>query len=91
MVTAWGAALGRFPIQSDTLFREPSTHATYCRAVSVLLPDFKCSLRPHGRRPNYPTVWYLQAKAVLDRNKAERHIRGGNATREKYREKRRRV
>lgn len=25
-------------------------------------------------------------KAVLDENKAERHIRGGNATREKYRQ-----
>ena len=32
-----------------------------------------------------PVFKYLQAKAVLDRNKAERHIRGGNATREKYR------
>ena len=28
---------------------------------------------------------YEQARAVLDKNKAERHIRGGNATREKYR------
>ena len=28
---------------------------------------------------------YKQVKAVLDKNKAERHIRGGLATREKYR------
>ena len=28
---------------------------------------------------------YLQAKQVLEVNKAERHIRGGMATREKYR------
>ena len=28
---------------------------------------------------------YLQVKAVLDVNKAERHIRGGLATRKKYR------
>ena len=28
---------------------------------------------------------YLQAKAVLEENKAQRHIRGGMATREKYR------
>jgi len=28
---------------------------------------------------------YLQAQAVLDRNKRERHIRGGQATKEKYR------
>jgi putative DeoR family transcriptional regulator (stage III sporulation protein D) len=27
---------------------------------------------------------YLQVKEVLEVNKAERHIRGGNATREKY-------
>lgn len=27
---------------------------------------------------------YLQVKAVLDENKAERHIRGGIATRKKY-------
>lgn len=27
---------------------------------------------------------YLQVKAVLDRNKAERHLRGGIATRKKY-------
>ena len=30
-----------------------------------------------------PTL-YAQVKAVLDRNKQERHIRGGIATREKY-------
>lgn len=28
---------------------------------------------------------YLQAKAVLEENKAQRHIRGGAATRKKYR------
>lgn len=27
---------------------------------------------------------YKQVKAVLEKNKAERHIRGGNATRRKY-------
>ena len=28
---------------------------------------------------------YLQVKALLDRNKAERHLRGGLATQKKYR------
>lgn len=28
---------------------------------------------------------YLQVKAILEENKAERHIRGGIATRKKYR------
>lgn len=30
---------------------------------------------------------YLKARAVLDRNKAERHLRGGEATRVKYKGK----
>ena len=33
-----------------------------------------------------PTLW-MEAKAVLERNKAERHIRGGIATRIKYKGK----
>ena len=28
---------------------------------------------------------YAQARIVLERNKAERHLRGGEATRKKYR------
>ena len=31
---------------------------------------------------------YLQVKKVLDQNKSERHIRGGIATREKFRRQR---
>jgi len=26
----------------------------------------------------------MEARAILDKNKADRHLRGGNATREKY-------
>ncbi len=40
------------------------------------------------RLPAFNRPLYRQVKAVLDRNKAERHIRGGMATREKYRERR---
>ena len=36
-------------------------------------------------RMNYSL--YIQAKAVLEKNKAERHLRGGEATRIKYRGK----
>ena len=39
------------------------------------------------RLPEINRALYLQAKAVLEENKAERHIRGGMATREKYRGK----
>ena len=40
------------------------------------------------RLPGFNRPPYLQVKEILDRNKAERHIRGGNATREKYQQKR---
>ncbi|HPE16625.1 MAG TPA: sporulation transcriptional regulator SpoIIID [Oscillospiraceae bacterium] len=36
------------------------------------------------RLPAYNRTLYQQVKAVLDQNKAERHIRGGIATRRKY-------
>lgn len=36
------------------------------------------------RLPHYNRNLYLQVTKVLDRNKAERHIRGGQATRKKY-------
>lgn len=37
------------------------------------------------RLPHCNRALYLQVKAILDRNKAERHIRGGMATQKKYR------
>ena len=36
------------------------------------------------RLPTFNRSLYLQVKAVLEENKAERHIRGGLATRKKY-------
>ncbi len=36
------------------------------------------------RLREYDYILYSEARAVLDRNKAERHIRGGEATRRKY-------
>ena len=36
------------------------------------------------RLPRFDRPLYLQVKQVLDENKAERHIRGGIATRRKY-------
>jgi len=36
------------------------------------------------RLPAFNRALYLQAKQVLEENKAERHIRGGIATRKKY-------
>ena len=37
------------------------------------------------RLPQINRGLYLQVKVILDENKAERHIRGGLATRRKYR------
>lgn len=36
------------------------------------------------RLPQFNRTLYLAAKLVLDENKAQRHIRGGIATRKKY-------
>ena len=36
------------------------------------------------RLPTFNKPLYLQAKSVLEENKAQRHIRGGIATRKKY-------
>ena len=36
------------------------------------------------RLPLYDRPPYLQVKAVMEENKAQRHIRGGLATRKKY-------
>ena len=36
------------------------------------------------RLPQFERCLYLQVKEVLDENKAQRHIRGGMATRKKY-------
>lgn len=39
------------------------------------------------RLPRYNKLLYLQVRKVLDVNKAQRHIRGGLATRKKYQHK----
>ncbi len=37
------------------------------------------------RLPHYNRALYVQVRQVLDKNKAQRHIRGGYATQRKYR------
>ena len=36
------------------------------------------------RLPGYNRTLFLKARRILDENKAQRHIRGGMATKEKY-------
>ena len=65
-----------FMIQSNATVRETAkkfgvSKSTVHKDLSQRLPAFNKAL-------------YLQVKKVLDVNKAERHIRGGIATRKKY-------
>lgn len=41
-----------------------------------------------GRLKKISPALYIEVRKVLDDNKAERHIRGGQATKEKYRGRR---
>ena len=73
--------LAQYIIEHDATVRAAAGHfgvskSTVHKDLSQRLPGFNRPL-------------YLRVKAVLDRNKAERHIRGGIATREKYRAQRR--
>lgn len=38
------------------------------------------------RLPQYNRILYTQVRSILDENKAQRHIRGGLATQQKYRQ-----
>lgn len=43
------------------------------------------------RLPQYNKALYQQVRQVLNLNKAERHIRGGQATRQKYQLQRKKI
>ena len=69
--------LAAYMIQTGATVRSAAKHfgiskSTVHKDLSQRLPAFNRPL-------------YLQVKDVLEQNKAERHIRGGIATREKYR------
>lgn len=70
-------ALALYIIENRTTVRAAArkfgiSKSTVHKDLSERLPQFNRSL-------------YLRVKEVLDQNKAERHIRGGIATRKKYR------
>jgi putative DeoR family transcriptional regulator (stage III sporulation protein D) len=69
--------LAQYIIENKTTVRDAArkfgiSKSTVHKDISERLPLFNRSL-------------YLQVKEVLDVNKAQRHIRGGIATRKKYR------
>jgi len=62
-------------------------HRTTVRAAAAKFGVSKSTVHKDlsERLSLYNRPLYLQVKAVLEENKAERHIRGGIATRKKYR------
>ena len=69
--------LANFIIENRTTVREAAKR--FGISKSTVQKDIQ------ERLPLYNRSLYLQVKEVLDVNKAERHIRGGIATRRKYR------
>ena len=70
-------ALAAYIIENRTTVREAARR--FGISKSTVHKDIQ------ERLPLYNRSLYLQVKEVLDENKAQRHIRGGIATRRKYR------
>ena len=68
--------LGKYIVENGATVRDAAKH--FCISKSTVHKDVGIRLRSINR------CLFLKVKSVLDKNKAERHIRGGNATREKY-------
>lgn len=68
--------LAVYIIETGATVRAAARH--FGISKSTVHKDITCRLKQYN-----PSL-YTQARAVLDRNKSERHIRGGMATRQKY-------
>lgn len=68
--------LAVYIIETGATVRAAARH--FGISKSTVHKDIACRLK------QYNQTLYLQARAVLDKNKQERHIRGGMATRQKY-------
>ena len=69
--------LARYVVENNATVR--SAASRFSISKSTVHKDLSERLEPVDRE------LYLRVKTVLDKNKAERHIRGGIATRKKYR------
>lgn len=69
--------LAAYIIENGATVRSAAKH--FCISKSTVHKDLS------QRLPQCNKGLYLQVRSVLDLNKAQRHIRGGMATREKYR------
>lgn len=68
--------LARYMIENNATVR--SAAKRFAISKSTVHKDIS------DRLENVDRELYIQVKALLDKNKAERHIRGGIATRKKY-------
>ncbi len=68
--------LANYLIENQTTVRGVASHFDISK--STVHKDITQTLK----RVNH--ALYLEAKAILDRNKRERHLRGGEATKKKY-------
>ena len=73
--------LARYLIDTDATVRRTAGH--FGISKSTVHKDLTQKL------PRIDSALFQQARTVLDRNKEERHIRGGMATKRKYEEKNR--
>jgi putative DeoR family transcriptional regulator (stage III sporulation protein D) len=72
--------IAAYVIETGATVRAAAIH--FCISKSTVHKDLTYKLRYTN-----PTL-YENARAVLDQNKMERHIRGGEATRQKYMQRR---
>lgn len=68
--------LGKYIVANHATVRAAA--ARYGISKSTVHKDLQCRLL------HLDSVLYRKAQAVLAKNKAERHLRGGEATRQKY-------
>ena len=69
--------LGKYLTENETTVRECAKH--FGISKSTVHKDIRERLK------SYDAELYKKASKILDKNKKERHIRGGIATRNKYR------
>ena len=74
-------AAARFGVSKSTVHKDLTERLPQ---IDHHLADEVRDITTRLKRQN--AVLYAEVQAVLLRNKSERHIRGGNATRDKYRE-----
>lgn len=68
--------LAEYVIETGATVRATAIH--FGISKSTVHKDLTMKLKAHNRR------LYQEAKSILNKNKSERHLRGGEATRQKY-------